>query len=64
MEKKSLLSVFLWNEYTPAYPCHSTELVKFRNRIGTKGIEFIFKSTIQLHCKKSEEKEVIVDTIV
>ena len=52
------------NEYTPAYPCHSTELVKFRNRIGTKGVEFIFKSTIQLHGKKSEEKEVIVDTTV
>ena len=30
-------------------PCHSTELVKFRNRIGEKGIELIFHQSIQLH---------------
>jgi len=64
MEKKSLLSVLLWDEYTPTYPCHSTELVKFRNRIGKEGVEFIFKHKIKLHGKKSEEKEVIIDTTV
>jgi len=24
-------------KYTPSLPCHSTELVKFRNRIGKDG---------------------------
>jgi len=30
------------SEYVPAPPCDSTELVKFRKRIGTEGIEKIF----------------------
>ena len=35
-----------FTEYTPALPCHSTELVKFRNRIGKDGTEYIFKNSV------------------
>jgi len=51
-------------EFQIDLPCDSTELVKFRNRIGKEGVELIFKSTIALHGKKAEEKQVIVDTTV
>ena len=53
-----------FTEFQIALPCHSTELVKFRQRIGKEGIELIFKSTVMLHGKKSEEKKVIIDTTV
>lgn len=45
-------------------PCHSTELVKFRNRIGTEGIEKTFKASVILHGKDIEEKSVNIDTTV
>lgn len=49
-------------ENTP--PCHSTELVKFRNRIGAKGVEVIFHSSIFLHGKRAEETTVNIDSTV
>lgn len=49
-------------EYTPTLPCHSTELVKFRQRIGVKGVNFIFKISVGIHKKLAEEKQVIIDT--
>lgn len=52
------------NEYQASVPCHPTELVKFRNRIGKEGMEFIFKMSVELHGKDAEEKEVIVDSTV
>jgi IS5 family transposase len=52
------------SEYAPALPCDSTELVKFRQRIGTEGIEEIFAMSVSLHGKASEEKQVIIDTTV
>ena len=52
------------NEYMPALPCDSTELVKFRQRIGTEGAEKIFAMSVGLHGKASEEKQVIIDTTV
>jgi len=52
------------NEYTPGLPCDSTELVKFRQRIGTEGVEEIFAMSVSLHGKASEEKQVIIDTTV
>lgn len=52
------------HEYVPALPCDATELVKFRRRIGKKGVEQIFKMSVQLHGKDAEEKQVIVDTTV
>lgn len=45
-------------------PCHATDLVYFRQRIGKKGVEKIFKMSVQLHGKDSEEKRVIIDTTV
>ena len=45
-------------------PCHPTDLVYFRQRIGRKGIEKIFKMSVQLHGKDAEEKRVIIDTTV
>ena len=51
-------------EYVPALPCHATELVKFRQRIGVEGVELIFSQSVALHGKAAEEPEVIVDTTV
>jgi len=51
-------------EYTPAYPCDATELVKFRKRIGKEGVERIFATSVALHGKDAQEKRVIIDTTV
>ncbi len=53
-----------FTEYTPSLPCHSTELVKFRNRIGKNGFEFIFKCSIEIHGDAAKESQVIVDSTV
>ena len=53
-----------FTEYTPALPCHATELVKFRNRIGKTGMEAIFKMSVELHGKDACESQVIVDSTV
>ncbi len=53
-----------FSEYVPALPCDSTELVKFRQRIGTEGVENIFAMSVLLHGKEAQEKQVIVDTTV
>ena len=52
------------DDYQASVPCHPTELVKFRNRIGKEGMEFIFKMSVQLHGEASEEEQVIVDSTV
>jgi IS5 family transposase len=51
-------------EYQPALPCNSTDLVYFRKRIGTEGVEQIFAMSVSLHGKDAEEKQVIIDTTV
>lgn len=45
-------------------PCHATELVKFRQRIGPEGVKNIFSLSVQLHGKGAEDKVVLVDTTV
>lgn len=45
-------------------PCHPTDLVYFRKRIGTEGMKVIFGMSISLHGKDAEESQVIVDTTV
>ena len=45
-------------------PCHSTDLVYFRKRIGVEGMQLIFKVSVDLHGNAKEEKQVIVDTTV
>ena len=53
-----------FNEFQIKEPCHSTELVKFRQRIGTIGMELIFKVSVQLHGSCAEEQQVLIDTTV
>ena len=45
-------------------PCHPTDLVYFRKRIGVEGMKLIFKVSVDLHGNAKEEKQVIVDTTV
>ncbi len=52
------------SDYQASVPCHPTELVKFRNRIGKEGMEFILKMSVQLHGEAAEELQVIVDSTV
>ena len=51
-----------FNEFQVTLPCHPTELVKFRQRIGTEGTAKIFAVSVGLHGKKAEEKNVVIDT--
>ncbi len=53
-----------YDEYQPKLPCHPTELVKFRNRIGKDGFEYIFKMSVEMHGDVAEEPQVIVDSTV
>lgn len=46
------------------FPCHPTDLVYFRRRIGEKGIEKIFQVSIELHGAKAKEREILIDTTV
>jgi IS5 family transposase len=52
------------NDYCSLLPCDSTELVKFRNRIGQEGIDVIFGASVALHPEAAEEERVIIDTTV
>ena len=45
-------------------PCHATELVKFRQRIGIDGVKRLFGLSVSLHGKAAEEATVLVDTTV
>ena len=51
-------------EYQPKVPCHSTELVHFRKRIGKQGIEQIFQMSVALHGRTALEDNVNIDTTV
>lgn len=50
--------------YACAAPCEASELVHFRNRIGTAGIELIFKESIRINDKDSNEQDATTDTTV
>lgn len=52
-------TIFQWE-----FPCHPTDLVYFRKRIGEEGIKKILQMSIDLHGNKAKEKEVLVDTTV
>jgi len=45
-------------------PCHSTELVKFRQRIGAEGVKKLFEYSVKLHNQAAEEETVLIDTTV
>ncbi len=52
------------NDFMRELPCHSTELVHFRNRIGPTGFEKIFQMSVGLHGKLALEDTVNIDTTV
>ncbi len=45
-------------------PCHPTDLVKFRQRIGESGVKQIFAMSVKLHGEAAEDDTVFVDTTV
>lgn len=51
-------------EFQWDFPIDPTDLVYFRKRIGEKGAQKILSVSINLFGKKSQEKEVVVDTTV
>lgn len=51
-------------EFQRKLPCHSTELVHFRKRIGAEGFERIFLMSVGLHGKAALEDSVHIDTTV
>jgi len=51
-------------EFQTSVPCHATELVHFRKRIGKEGCEAIFQMSVNLHGKVALEKNVNIDTTV
>lgn len=51
-------------EFQQKLPCHSTELVHFRKRIGAEGVERIFQMSIGLHGDWALEDVIHVDTTV
>ena len=50
--------------FQTAAPCHATELVKFRRRIGASGVREIFALSVRLHGEAAQESTVLVDTTV
>ena len=51
-------------EFQCYLPCHSTELVHFRKRIGKEGIEQIFRMSVGLHGALALEDTLNIDTTV
>lgn len=49
-------------EFQWEFPCDPSDLVHFRNRVGKKGIEEIFRVSVQLQGKDAHSKEIVVDT--
>ena len=45
-------------------PCEASELVHFRHRIGSEGIELIFKESIRINGKDGQDPEATTDTTV
>jgi len=51
-------------EFQPRVPCEASELVHFRHRIGKEGVELIFRESIRINGKDSNDKDVYIDTAV
>jgi IS5 family transposase len=51
-------------EFQRKLPCHSTELVHFRDRIGAEGVDRIFRMSVDLHGEAALEDSVHIDTTV
>ncbi len=50
--------------FTPGFPCVATELVEFRKRIGTEGIEPILKESIYVNGSDSNDENLSGDTTI
>jgi IS5 family transposase len=50
--------------FSPAAPCEASELVHFRNRIGTQGVELILRESIRVNGKDGKEDKGSIDTTV
>ncbi len=46
------------------FPFHPSDFVYFRKRIGSEGVELIFKQSVSVHGKRAESKMVLSDTTV
>jgi IS5 family transposase len=53
------MSDFQWE-----LPCDPSDLVYFRQRIGEYGVALILAASAQLHGKRAQESEVVVDSTV
>jgi IS5 family transposase len=53
-----------YTEFQMGLPCHSTDLVYFRQRIGEEGVDHIFCLSVEIHGERANDKEVIIDTTV
>lgn len=51
-------------DFQNSLPCHPTELVKFRQRIGLEGVQYLFSVSVALHGQDAEEETVLVDITV
>jgi IS5 family transposase len=51
-------------EFQWTFPCDPSDLIYFRQRVGTAGIEKIFAASIVIHGDKAKEDEVCIDTTV
>lgn len=52
------------NYFAAKPPCVPTELVEFRKRIGTSGVELIFKESIKVNGKDGNDENLSGDTTV
>lgn len=50
--------------FSPSMPCVPTELVEFRKRIGTEGVELIFKESIRVNGDDANDDHLSGDTTV
>ena len=50
--------------FTPKPPCVATELVEFRKRIGTEGVELLFKESIRVNGDDANDDNLSGDTTV
>ena len=51
-----------FRDYSASLPCDSTELVKFRNRIGKDGVDVIFRASVNIHGEVANDVRVIIDS--
>ena len=50
--------------FTPQPPCVATELVEFRKRIGSEGVELILKESIYVNGKDADDENLSGDTTI